>query len=378
MISKRIRIFFLIFYFLAGSLTITGCFKKPQQKQIPPRPIQSGVAVQKDVPIYIESFGNLTSPNNVDIKSQVTGKIQEVHFTEGDIVKKGDMLFTIDPSEYQANLNKAKAAVTQDLADLKLKKDTLARNKLLIEKNVISQQDFEKYETDVASAEAKLELDQAEVEFQKINLQYCSIAAPIDGITGKRQVDPGNIISANTGPTLVNIKSVDPLYIDFTIIEKDLDRARSSMTESKLTVDIVTEDNNKFSGQLSFLDNAVDDTTGTVSLRGIIPNSDKKLWPGQFVRVKLILGYEKDAILVPAPAVKLGQKGTYVFVVSADNKADLRIVQIGNRQDDYIVVKEGVKVGEKVVTMGQMGLAPGVPVIEQVQAQQQTQLQQKK
>jgi multidrug efflux system membrane fusion protein len=353
-------------YFVVFLLCILayGCSKKEVKHEIPPRPVQTAVSIQKDVPIYIDSFGNLSSPNNVDIKSQVTGKILEVHFNEGDLVKKGDLLFSIDTSEFKSNLDKATAAVAQDEADLKLKKDTLERNRKLVDQNLVSKQDFEKYETDVAAAVAKLNYDQASVELQKIELGYCSISSPIDGTTGKRQVDPGNIVSANTGPVLVNIKSIDPLYVDFTIVEKDLGRARSSMAEAKLTVKIITDDNNEFSGELSFLDNAVDYTTGTVSLRAIIPNPDKKLWAGQFVKVRLILGTENGAILVPYQAVQLGQKGPYLFAVTSENKADLRLLTIGSRQGDDIVVKEGIKTGEKVVTVGQMGLAPGVPVME--------------
>lgn len=350
--------------FLISLLFLTSCAKKQVKHEIPPRPVETAVSIQKDVPIYIDSFGNLNSFYDVNVQSQVTGKILDVHFKEGDIVKKGDMLFTIDPAEFKANFDKAIASVAQDEADLKMKKDTLERNRKLVEQNLVSKQDFEKYETDVESAEATLRFNQANVELQKINLEYCGIKSPIDGITGKRLVDPGNIVPENTGPVLVNIKSIDPLYVDFTIIERDLERARSSMAESKLTVQIITDDGNKYSGSLEFLNNAVDNTTGTISLRATIPNPDKKLWSGQFVRVKLILGTEKDAALVPYSAVQIGQKGYYLFAVTSDNKADLRIVKVGSRQDDDIVIEDGIKAGEKVVTVGQMGLSPGAPITE--------------
>lgn len=349
---------------LSVFLLFAGCQKKQPPREIPPRPVETAVIAQKDVPIYIESFGNLNSYYNVDIKSQVTGQIKDVHFNEGDVVKKDQLLFTIDPGEYQANLDKAKAAVVADKVDLKLKKDTLERNRKLVEQNLISKQDFETYETNVASGEAKLELDESEVKLQEIYLKYCSITSPIDGITGKRNVDPGNIVPENTGPVLVNVKSIDPLYVDFTIIERDLERARASMAESKLAVEVKTDNGNKYSGQLEFLDNAVDDTTGTVSLRAVVPNSDKKLWSGQFVRVRLILGTEKEALLAPYSAVQLGQSGYYLFAVTDDNKADLRQVEIGSRQENDIVIKSGVKAGEKVVIVGQMGLSKGVAVAE--------------
>jgi multidrug efflux system membrane fusion protein len=381
--TKNLSFNFVLYLIVIVFLSIAGCSKKEVKHEIPPRPVETAVADQKDVPIYIDSFGSLTSINNVDIKSQVTGKILDAHFKEGDMVKKGDLLFSIDPSEFKANLDKAVAAVAQDTADLKMKRDTLERNRKLVEQNLVSKQDFEKYETDVTSAEAKLSLDQANVELEKINLEYCSIKSPIDGITGKRLVDPGNIVPANTGATLVNIKSIDPLYVDFTIIERDLERARSSMAESKLTVQIITDDGNKYSGSLEFLDNAVDNTTGTISLRATIPNPDKKLWSGQFVRVRLILGIEKNAVIVPYSAVQIGQKGYYLFAVTSDNKADLRFVKVGSRQEDDIVIKDGVKSGEKIVTVGQMGLAPGVSVMDKLQmqammAQQQSQAAEQK
>ena len=345
-------------------LALNSCAeKKPPAKEMPPRPVHTAIVIQKDVPIYIDSFGFLSSPSNIDIRSQVTGKIQEVHFNEGDAVKKGDLLFSIDPSEYQADLDKATAQLTLDEQDLKLKKDLVERNKRLVEQKLIAEQDFEKYQTDAAMAEARIKVDHAMIEKAKIDLDYCSIEAPADGITGKRQVDPGNIVTENSGPVLVNIKMMDPLYVDFTIIERDLARARSSMEASKLSVEIIA-DGKEYAGTLQFLDNAVDDTTGTVSLRAVVSNPDKKLWAGEFVKVRLILGTEKNALLVPYETIQIGRKGYYLFVVTPDNKADLRNAIQGSRQDNLIVVKEGVKSGEKVVTVGQMGLSPGATVID--------------
>lgn len=362
---KKNSVVYISVLFFFVSILISGCKKPPKKQEIPPRPVQTAIVTQKDVPVYIDSFGNFNSLNDVDIKSQVTGQITEVNFQEGDVVSKGQVLFKIDERSYKANLAKAEASVAADKVNLKLKQDTLERNRKLFEQNLISKQDFEKYQTDVAAQEAQLELDKAEVQFQKINLEYCTIVSPIDGITGKRQVDPGNIVPANTGPVLVNIKSIDPLYVDFTIIEEDLNRARASMEKAKLTVE-VSVGGEKCSGDLEFLDNAVDNQTGTVSLRAVVSNKDRKLWPGQFVRVKLILGIEKEAMLVPYSAVQLGQKGHYLFAVTNDNKADLRQVETGSRQEDDIVIKKGVQVGENVVTVGQMGLSPGVPVAEKI------------
>ena len=368
----------LLIIFLAVFF-ISKLIKKPVKASIPPRNVETALAEKKDVIVFIESFGNLDSPNNVDIKSQVTGQMMQAHFKEGDLVKAGDMLFTIDPSQYKAQLEKAEAALIQDLANLKLNKDTVERNRKLLEKELISQQDFDKLQTDVTSSEAAVKIDNANIDLAKINLNYCYITSPIDGVTGKRQVDPGNIITANTGPTLVNVKTIDPLYIDFTIPERDLGNVRKTMAEGKLKVVITLEkderesgsaqgdmqkDGNSYEGELHFLDNAVNNTTGTVLLRAVVPNHDMKLWSGQFVSVRLHLSIKKNAVVVPYEAVQIGQQGNYVFVISPDKKAELRNVTVGSKEDDRIIIEDGVKAGETVVTVGQMGLKPGIPVAE--------------
>jgi len=358
---------------------ISKLMKKPVKAVIPSRSVETAKAEKKDVVVFIESFGSLTSPNDVDIKSQVTGQIMEVHFDEGDLVKAGDKLFTIDPSQYKAQLDRAEAALIQDLANLKLNKDTMERNRKLLEKELISQQDFDQLQTNVTSSEAAVKTDNANIALAKINLNYCYITSPVDGITGKRQVDPGNIVTANDGPTLVNVKTVDPLYVDFTIPERDLGGVRKAMAEGKLKVIIklekkevdsepdnpkAQEEGNSYEGELQFLDNSVDNTTGTVLLRATVPNHDMKLWAGQFVTVRLHLAVKKDAVIVPYEAVQIGQQGNYIFVVTPDNKAELRNVTTGNKEDDHIIIEDGIKAGETVVTVGQMGLRPGILVTE--------------
>lgn len=360
---------------------VKGCSRKPPEKKMLPKVVKAVKAEQKDTDIFIESFGNLYSPYNVNIISQVTGEIKEARFKDGDIVKKGDMLFIIDPSQYKATLDKADAQLIQDLANLKLRKDTLERNRKLLAKELISQQDFEKYETDVTSTEAMIKLDNANIDLANINLGYCYIASPIDGICGKRQVDPGNIVTANNGPTLVNIKTIDLLYVDFMIPERDLDNARNAISKGQLKVVITVEKEekngaasegttessaNSHEGELHFLDNSIDNTTGTILLRALIPNPDTVLWAGQFVRVRLILSRKQNAVLIPYEAMQVGQKEgvlyNYLFVVTPGNKAEQREITAGNKIDDHIIVEKGLKAGEVVVTAGQMGLRPGADV----------------
>ncbi len=364
--NRRTQIAIILCIVLGGYFLFKAVFRKKPQKEIPPRPVEIAVAFQKDVPVYLETFGSLYSLNDVNIQSQVDGKIKEINFTEGSEVKKGDLLFTIDPAPFQAQLDKARAALNQDLADLKLKKVTYERNKVLFEKQLISGQDFDKYSADLASAEARVRLDTANIDLAKINLDYCYIRSPVDGLSGKHQVDEGNIVKANDGPVLVNIKTIDQLYVDFTVTETDLDKVREAMKKGQLDVEIYTDESPEktYSGTLSLLNNAVDNTTGTFLLRAIVPNKERELWAGQFVKVHLILGIEKNAVQVPYDAVQLGQNGSYLFAVSPDNKADLRLVKTGNRQQDNIVIEEGVKAGEKVVISGQMGLSLGTSVID--------------
>jgi len=294
--SVAVSLFFAVSCLVLGN----GCSEKKEMPPMPPRPVQTAVAIQKDVPFYIESFGSLAALVNVDIKSQVTGKILQAHFKQGQRVAEGDLLFTIDPAEYKASLDKAQAVVRADDVDMKMKKDTLERNRGLASKELVSQQDFEKYETDVEAAEAKTTLDKAEMVLAQINLDYCSIKSPVNGVTGKVLVDPGNIVLANNGPTLANVKAIDTLYVDFSVTDRQLQAIRSAMAAGILKAEVrVPDDGKSYVGELKLIENAIDNTTGTISLRAIVPNEGNALWAGQFVYVKLILGIQKDAVLIP-------------------------------------------------------------------------------
>lgn len=365
--KPTLKLVLFLLFLMWMTAHVRGCIEEAKQRKVYPRPVQTALATKKDVPIFVESFGTLSSPESVDIKAQVTGKIKEVNFKQGEEVSAGDLLFTIDPIEYEADASKARAQLAEDISDLKLKMDVLKRNKSLIEKNLISQQDFEQYQTDAAAAEAKVQLDEANLELARVNLGYCYIKSPINGLAGKRQVDVGNIISANTGPVLVNVKKIDELYIDFTLPERELPKVRDAMTTGPLKVIITVEGESKDKahyGELEFVDNNVDDETGTFSLRAKVDNADSLLWPGQFVKVKLILGTEKDAVLVPYEAAQIGKSGYYIFVIERGGKADLRMVTVGTRDNDDIVIEKGVSSGERVVTAGQMGLTPGMPTFD--------------
>jgi len=364
--AKALRIAIILLVVMWLTSKVKGCIADIEASRVYPRPVHTAVSSTMDVPVYLESFGTLTSPEDVDIKAQVTGKILEVHFTQGDEVAAGDLLFTIDPKEYAAEVSKAEAAYRESSAQARLKEDLLERNKALFEKKLISDQAYEGYQTDSKAARAQAELDKAALDLARINLDYCSIRSPIDGIAGKRQVDIGNIVSANTGPTLVNIKSIGRLYIDFTLPEGAIDNVRQAMKQGALEVDIFGQEDGKngHSGKLDFIDNTVDETTGTFSLRATVDNADKALWSGQFVKVRLLLRMEKGVVVVPFKAAQMGKQGYFVFTVDKHGRARLNPVKTGEKYNDDIVIEQGLDAGETVVTLGQLALRPGAKVID--------------
>ncbi|MDP8213607.1 MAG: efflux RND transporter periplasmic adaptor subunit [Candidatus Euphemobacter frigidus] len=351
--------------FITVVLFSAGCAKKQAVPEMPPRPVKVATAVEKDAPLYIESFGNLVSPGDVNIVSQVTGQIKEVHFKEGDDVKKGQLLVLIDPREYQADLEKSRSALTADKVDSKLKDETFGRNKKLIGKKLISQQDYDTYETEASAARAQVKLAEADVHLAEINLGYCSIISPVDGVAGRRQVDPGNVVIANNGPTLVNIRTIDPLYLDFPLPERKLPWVKKYMAKSALKVrlDPAGDDGGPYYGELEMIENTVDPTTGSITLRATVQNKDRLLWPGQYATVYLRVQTQPNAVLVPGDAVQMGRTGPYIYVVTEDNKAELREeIEVGSDVGDGVIIDKGVKAGDRVVTYGQMGLSDGAKV----------------
>jgi multidrug efflux system membrane fusion protein len=329
-----------------------------RQKPAPspaPRAVAVAKVVTKDVPLYLDEIGTCTAVETVQVQAQVTGQIISREFEDGADVKKGDVLFRIDPRPFQAALAAAQA-------DAALAHATFQRQTELRAKAVVAGQDY-----DIAQANA-MKADAA-VASAQVNLDYCTIRSPIDGRTGIRNVDVGNLVGPSS-PPLVTVQRLDPIYTDFTIAEPDIPRVRQHLNGPPLQV--LTEAENDFlpprKGQLTFIDNAVQPGVGTVRARATTDNHDRALWPAQFVRVRLILETLQNAMLVPGGAVQIGQNGPYVFVVKPDSTLDLRQVKPGQKQDgDMAVITEGVKPGEMVVTQGQLQLSPGMKVAAQEQ-----------
>jgi len=340
---------------------LAACNKKPEANfERPPAPVTVARAVARDVPVYIDAVGKTVAREVVSVQPQVSGRVTQIHFTDGANVKIGDLLFTIDPRPYQAQLDQAEANVAQAEAALSLAKVNFARVEKVSDPRAVSRQDFDARKSAVESAEATLKQNRAAVENARLNLEYCTIRSPINGRAGQRAVDVGNVVSANNGSLLV-IQRLDPIYADFTVTESELSGVQRNMAKQALKVEVRLPDDGTEprEGKLTFLDNSVQEGSGTVKLRATLNNNDRSLWPGRFVKVRLILQTQRDAVLVPADAPQLSAKGPFVYVVKPDSSAELRPVKVGQRQEDLIVIKDGLKADERVVVSGQLGVTPG-------------------
>jgi multidrug efflux system membrane fusion protein len=365
---KRVYVFGGIIGVIALLLLIRF-FSGGQKTQAPPapRPVTVAKVTQQDVPLYLDEIGTLTAFETVQVQAQVNGQIITRDFQDGADVKKGDILFTIDPKPYRAALDQAQGQLAQAKSQLVLDQITLKRQQDLRAKNVTSPQDLDTAQGTVNNDEAKVKSAEAAVAAAQWNVDNCEIRSPIDGRAGLRLVDVGNIVSSgNTGggAVLVTIQGIDPIYTDFTVAEPDLPFVRKYLggPNVKVMTDAKDDQLPPREGKLSFIDNALQPGSGTVKARAVTPNSDRALWPSQFVQVRLILDILKDSKLVPGGAVQIGQNGSYVFVVKPDSTLELRQVKAGQRQGDLTVITEGVKPNETVVVSGQLQLAPGMKV----------------
>lgn len=340
-----------IIVLVALLLTLRTIANRPKPTPVPgPKPVTTAKVITEDVPLYLDEIGTTAAYETVQVQAQVSGQIMARDFKDGADVKKGDLLFRIDPKPYEAALASAQA-------DLALNQATLKRQTELRAKNVTASQEF-----DTAQANAKR--SEAAVSAAQVNLDRCYIKSPIDGRAGLRNVDIGNVVSPGSNTSLLTIQGMDPIYTDFTVAENDLPLVRRYLSNPNLKVVTDAQDDNvePRSGSLYFIDNAVQPGAGTVKLRGVTPNPDRALWPLQFVKVRLILDVLKDAKLVPGSAVQIGQNGPYVFIVKPDSTLELRQVKPGQSQGDLTVITDGVQAGETVVISGQLQLSPGMKV----------------
>ena len=344
-------------------LLLTACTKKDPPAMVrPPSVVTVSAAVTQDVPRYLDEVGHTVAREVVSIQPEVSGRITEIHFADGANLKKGDLLFTIDPRPFEAQLNAAQANLAQSKAALDFARIEFARVKDLVESRAIARQDYDTRKNAVDVGEAQVKQNEAAVESARLNLEYTSIHSPIDGRAGHRLVDTGNVVTANS-TTLLTIERMDPIYADFTVTESDFSEVQRNSAKHGLRVEVRLPDDAKPQlGELTFLDNSVQGSSGTVLLRATVPNSTRHLWPGQFVNVRLILATLSKAVLVPAAAPQDSAKGFFVYVVKEDSTAELRPVKLGQRHGELVVIEQGLQPGENVVLNGQLGVMPGAKV----------------
>jgi multidrug efflux system membrane fusion protein len=345
---------FVILAAFAVARTLQRGVETAKTTQPPVRPVLVAKVITKDVPIYLDEIGACAAYETVQVQAQVSGQIIARHFQDGADVKKGDLLFTIDPRPYQAALAQAQAQAALDQVTLKRQTELRARN-------VTAPQDFD-------TAQANARKSEAAAAAAQVNVDFCYIKSPINGRAGLRLVDVGNVVSGNAGSggaILLTIQGLDPIYTDFTVAETDLALVRKYLGGPNVKVQTYSPDEKlpPRLGDLYFIDNAVQPGSGTVKARGVTPNPDHAFWPSEFVRVRFILDTIKNARLVPSQAVQISQSGPFIFVLKPDNTVDLRPVKPGQRQDgDLIVVESGIQLDETVIVTGQLALAPGTKV----------------
>ncbi len=337
--------------------------KKPAP---PPRhiPITAAKAVKKDMPVELKEIGTIEGYRSVPIYAQVTGQLVKIHFKEGQDVKKGQPLFTIDPNQYREKVRKAEATLAQDTAQMKFSRDEAKRYKFLYEKGAVSLSDYENKQS-IADAQGSLvSADRASLEDARLNLAYCFISAPFDGRMGAYAVFEGRMIK-DVDTQLATINQIAPVYATFSMPEKNLPDIRkySALGTLKATVIVPGYTGVPPEGALTFIDNTVNVQTGMILMKATFPNTDKFLWPGQFVNVVLTLTTEKDVVVVPERSIQLSQTGKYTFVVKPDNTAEYRVVTTDRTVGGLTVVTKGVSAGETVVTDGHFKLKDGFPVV---------------
>jgi multidrug efflux system membrane fusion protein len=341
---------------------LAACAKKPAAPA-PLQPVTFAVAAAENVPLTIRTFGNVVTIADVTLQAQVEGILLRYAVDEGAMVKKGDLIAQIDPAPYQAALQEAEGNLDSAKAQLANAQVTLQRQQQLYATKTVDLADLQSAEANQLQGQGAVLTAEGQLATAQINLGYCTISSPIDGKTGVYLMDAGNLVAANT-TKLINIQTIDPIYVEFTISENDFDKVRQYFTQGQLPVEasIPGRPDEKVTGQMTFIDNAITSGTGTLSLRATMPNKEALLWPGLFVNVELVLTTLQNAIVVPSQCVMVGQQGPYVFVVNSDNTVTRRQVELGQRHIDSTVISKGLNAGDHVVTAGQLALDDGMKV----------------
>ncbi|HVM95265.1 MAG TPA: efflux RND transporter periplasmic adaptor subunit [Candidatus Acidoferrales bacterium] len=348
--------------FIAGC-TSDGTSHTSATPSAPAVPVTVAAVQQRDVPVRIRAIGAVEAYSTVAVTPQVDGQLAQVHFQEGQWVKKDDLLFTIDPRPFEAALKQAQANLTRHQAEASNAMVEAKRKGRLLADGFVSADENDQAQTNAAALQAEVNADNAAVETAKLQLQFCSIRSPLDGRVGQLLIHEGNVVKKNE-TRLAVINQVQPIYVAFSVREQDLPEIRKHSAGTDLAVEAVPSKSSgePAVGKLRFINNAVDAATGTVLLKAEFGNDDERLWPGQFADVQLTLTTEHDAVILPTGAVLKGQQGVYVFVVKPDDTVETRNIVVGMDLGPEVTVREGVKPGDRVVVDGQIRLAPGFKV----------------
>ena len=335
---------------------------QPQQTGPPPAvPVTATAAVSKDMPLEVSVIGAVEAYSTVTVRAQITGELTSVNFEQGDDVEAGQELFTLDRRPLEAALQQATANLERDLAQAANARAILERSEQLVLRGIVAREQRDTARTTVAALEATVAADRAAVENAKVQLQYATIRAPISGRTGALMVTAGNLVRANDQTPLVTINQVTPVFVSFAFPESSLAALRRYMDRGTLRVEasLASGDGPPALGRITFVDNAVDQTTGTIRIKGTFANDDRTLWPGQFVNVVVRLATESAAIVVPTIAIQTGPDGEYVFVIKPDETVELRPVKVARVAGTETLIKDGLAAGDVVVTDGHLRLVPG-------------------
>lgn len=351
-------------YFLICIFLFSACSTQAPPPHSRPIPVDEAVVEVKDVPIYLKALGNVYARITVRLKPQIQGRIVKTHVKQGQVVKKGELLYTIDPRVYQANLEKAQAILEKDEALLVFSEQKLERYSQLKEKEFVSPLTLEELKSNVDAAKAQVLVDKAAVDLAQIDREYADVYSPINGKISQFDLDVGNLVKAFDDNALTEILQIQPVEVRFAFPQKDFLEIKKYYTISNLPFTVIDPNHPdmRYFGVVDFIDNKIDTNTGTILLKGVVDNEKEQLWPGAYVWVTVLLKTEKNVLVVPKEAVQIGQEGPYVFVIGEENKAEFRSVKTGNASEGIQIILSGVKAGERVVTNGQINLRSGSTV----------------
>jgi multidrug efflux system membrane fusion protein len=328
-------------------------------------PVLAATVEQKNVPLQVRAIGTVEAYSTVSVKTQITGELTGVYFKEGDDVQKGQLIFTLDKRPLEADVRRWEGTLARDQAQAANALTEQQRYEALVKAGVVSREEYDRVASNAVAMEAAVRADKGTLENAKVQLVYASIYSPINGRTGNLIVHQGNMIKANDNPPLVNINQVEPIYVTFTVPQQYLADVKQYSRNGSLPVQTVipSDPRGAITGKLSFIDNMVDASTGTIKLKGLFANRDRRLWPGQFVDAYLTLKTQSNVLVIPSQAIQNGQQGTYVYVIKDDNTVEARpITTSETQQAGQVIVQKGLALGERIVTDGQLRLVPGAKV----------------